>query len=79
MLMGHFIILFPLEGAMRRHVVRPWSYEDLMQLRTLARQLPTRELAFRLERSPAAVTSKARQLKVSLKMQRTRKDRPPGQ
>ena len=64
---------------MRRHVVRPWSFEDLKQLRTLAQQLPTRELAFRLERSPAAVTSKARQLKVSLKLERVRKDRPAPQ
>jgi hypothetical protein len=58
---------------MPRHVVRPWSFEDLEQLRTLARKLPTRELAFRLERSPAAVTSKARQLRVSLKMKKSRK------
>jgi hypothetical protein len=61
---------------MRRHVVRPWSFEDLTQLRALAQQLSTRELAFRLERSPAAVTSKARQLKVSLKMEKASKDRP---
>lgn len=59
---------------MRRHVVRPWSFEDLAQLRALARHLPTRELAFRLERSPAAVTSKARQLRVSLKIQRPAKE-----
>ena len=64
---------------MRRHVVRPWSFEDLAQLKTLARQLPTRELAFRLERSPAAVTSKARELKVSLKMKKVRKDPPADQ
>jgi hypothetical protein len=64
---------------MRRHVVRPWSFEDLAQLKALARQLPTRELAFSLEPSPAAITSKARELKVSLKMEKVRKDRPADQ
>lgn len=58
---------------MRRHVVRPWSYQDLALLRTLARELPTRELALRLERSPAAVISKARELKLSLKIPRMKK------
>ncbi len=57
---------------MRRYVVRPWSYQDLTILRTLARQLPTRELAFKLERSPAAVISKARELRVSLKVTRAK-------
>jgi hypothetical protein len=61
---------------MRRHVVRPWSYQDLTILRSLARQLPTRELAFRLERSPAAVISKARELRVSLKITRPKKHNP---
>jgi hypothetical protein len=62
---------------MRRHVVRPWSYQDLTTLKTFARQLPTRELAFKLERSPAAVISKARELGVSLKIMRSKKDDQP--
>jgi hypothetical protein len=53
---------------MRRHVVRPWSYDDLAKLAALAREVPVREIAVALERSPSAVTSKARELRLSLKV-----------
>jgi len=55
-------------GYMRRHVVRPWSYDDLAKLASLAREIPVREIAAKLERSPSAITSKARELRLSLKV-----------
>lgn len=56
-----------------RHVARPWSYDDLKTLMVFAQQITTKQLAAKLERSPAAVISKANQLRISLKLKKTRR------
>lgn len=47
---------------------KPWKDADVRQLQTLAKQnTPTRVIALKLERTPAAVQNKASQERISLK------------
>ena len=46
---------------------RPWSGDDIAKLKSLAGALPIIEIAAKLRRSPAAVTTEASKLKLSLR------------
>ena len=46
---------------------RPWSGDDIAKLKSLAGALPIIESAAKLRRSPAAVTTEASKLKLSLR------------
>ena len=51
-----------------RNLGRPWSSEDVRQLKQLAAQnTPTRVIGLKLGRTPDSVYAKASELKISLK------------
>lgn len=48
--------------------MRRWSEDDVAKLRDMARKMPTPQIAAELGRGVAAVTVKAHELKLSLRM-----------
>ena len=48
--------------------IRPWTGEDIKTLRNLAQKLPAATIAAQLSRSPSALTAKAHELKLSLRV-----------
>jgi hypothetical protein len=56
----------------RRAAAKPWSSADLKQLRKLAGNEPRARIAKALKRTPAAITFKAFQLQVSLRVKRAK-------
>ena len=47
---------------------RPWTEQDIAQLRSMAQRYPTRTIAARLGRGVSATMVKAHQLRLSLKV-----------
>jgi hypothetical protein len=55
----------------KRATAKPWSRDDVRTLRSLARKVPRNGIAKQLKRTPAAITFKAFQLRVSLRVKRS--------
>ena len=55
---------------------RPWSEDDIAELRSMGGKIPAREIAAKLQRSPGAVFVEASKLKIRLK---TRSGPPRGE
>jgi hypothetical protein len=47
---------------------KPWSYEDIAKLKSMARRFPTAQIAQELGRGISATVMKAHELQLSLRM-----------
>jgi hypothetical protein len=56
--------------------IRPWTGEDIKTLRNLAQKLPAATIAAQLSRSPSALTAKAHELKLSLRVKESPQQTP---
>ena len=53
---------------MGKFISRQWSADDIAKLKGMAQKYPTTQIAAQLGRGPSAVTYKAHQLKISLRV-----------